>query len=65
MGTHLTAGSLTGYLLLIHSMWQTNLMVFNFRYFCNHGGKSSGTRKKWLACLFHAISATLDLWIMN
>ena len=63
MGTHLTAGTLGGYLLLIHSVWQTNLMVFNFHYFCNHVGESSGTKK--VACLFHAISATMDLWITN
>jgi len=64
MGTHLTGGTLRDYLLLIHSMWQTDLTVFNFRYFCNYVGKSSGTKKE-VACLFHAISATMDLWITH
>ena len=63
METHLTAGTPRGYLLLIDSMWQANLMVFTFHYFCKYVGKCSGTKK--VACLFHAISATLDLWNMN
>lgn len=46
MGTHLTGGTLRDYLLLIHKMWQRNLTVFNFHYFCNYTGKIRGTKKK-------------------
>jgi hypothetical protein len=52
-----------GYLLLMHGTWQTNLMVFNSHYFTIMWRKAVG--QKPVACLFHAISATQDLWIIN